>query len=463
LPDPQYRSLPSADGVLRSEVVAALLQRWQRAPILWLVRQVLQDLRSEITGGSAPPSLDSVADLVVARAELMWLRSPRETLNATGVLLHTNLGRAPLSDEALAAIMEVGRYSDLEFDLASATRTSRQTHVGFLLRALTGAEASYVAVNAAAAMLLTLTALTRGKEVVVSRGQAVEIGGGFRIPAILRQSAAKLVEVGTTNRTRLADYEGAISPRTAAILHVHTSNFRIIGFTETVAIEDLAQLARAHKILLIDDNGSGALLDTAQFGLSHEPMPAESLAAGADVVAFSGDKLLGGPQAGILLGRAPTLERIAGHPLARTVRPDKSILAALSATLLAYVRGDAVRTLPLWHMMAQSADELHGRAIALQARALSYGIRLDITDGESTIGGGSLPGETLPTTLLVLPKHLHAQDLRLGEPAIIGRTRGARVLLDLRTIPSADDVRLLAGLVAASSSVRPTETKVVDS
>jgi L-seryl-tRNA(Ser) seleniumtransferase len=341
-------------------------------------------------------------------------------------------------------------YSDLELDLATGRRSSRQQHVERLLTALTGAAAAHVAVNNAAGVTLALAAVARGKEVIVSRGQSVEIGGGFRVPVILRQSGARLVEVGTTNRTRLDDYEEAISPRTAALLHVHSSNFRISGFTETVPLDRLGALARAHHLLLFDDNGSGSLLDTSHFGLAHEPTPIDSLRAGADIVAFSGDKLLGGPQSGILLGQADLIARLGKHPLARAVRPDKISLAALSATLISYLRGDAVETLPIWRMIAQTEDELRVRAESWRARAAAHGLPVDLRKGESTVGGGSLPGETLPTTLVALPSTITATRLRHASHPVLTRTKGNSVLLDLRTVQHPEEDILLDVVVEAA-------------
>jgi L-seryl-tRNA(Ser) seleniumtransferase len=376
--------------------------------------------------------------------------------------LHTNLGRAPLSGEAINAAMAAAAYSDLELDIATGERGSRQSRVQGLLRALTGAEAATVTVNAAAGMLLVLAALTRGKEVIVSRGQAVEIGGGFRIPGVLRQSGARLVEVGTTNRTRILDYEEAITGRTAALLHVHASNFRVVGFTEQVSLRSLAGLAHDRGLLLIDDNGSGALLDTAQFGLAHEPMPVESLQAGSDVVVFSGDKLLGGPQAGIVIGGAEPLRRITRQPLARAVRPDKLTLAALSATLLSYIRGDALETLPLWRMIAASEATISARARRMAASLQESGIEAVLVPGKSTIGGGSLPTEVLPTVLIALPK-FSAAALRASDPPVIGRTQEGRVVLDLRTVPESQEGALLDSIRQVKRRAKSPKNTVLDS
>lgn len=386
---------------------------------------------------------------------------PKPIINATGVVLHTNLGRAPLSIEAAQAGINLSGYSDLEYDLQAGERGSRYRRVENLLRVLTGAESAHVTVNNASAVLLALTALTSGQEVVISRGQAVEIGGGFRVPEILDQSGARLVEVGTTNRTRPDDYDSAITDRTAAILYVHSSNFRIIGFTQEVSLTELSEIAHHRSVPLIVDNGSGSMIDTAQFGLAHEPMPSEAIAAGADLVAFSADKLLGGPQAGLLIGRRPLVEQIGAHPLARAVRADKMTLAMLTATLLAYIRGDATRTLPLWRMIALSSEDMVRRAHDWQVRSVDAGFSVDVTPGESTIGGGSLPAESLPTALIVLPAGVTARDLRACEPPVIGRTRDDRVVLDLRTVmPDQEDTlfRAVRGAVLGRS-----KNSVIDS
>lgn len=443
-----FRNLPSTDRVLALPELAPLARLLDRPILVQLVRDVLDAAREEIRAGGPAPAPDALAERVLLRGRRLT-SGPRPVLNATGVILHTNLGRAPLSSAALEAVALAAGYSDLEYDLGSGERGSRHDHVRDLISLLTGAEAAHTAVNNAAAVLLALTALVRGKEVLVARGQAVEIGGGFRVPVILRQSGAKLVEVGTTNRTRLADYEESISGRTGAILHVHPSNFRLIGFAESPDLSALADLARRNDLPLIVDNGSGSLLDTGQFGLRHEPMPREALEAGANLVTFSGDKLLGGPQVGILAGDGPLIRAIARHPLARAVRPDKVALAALAATLQAYARGEAVATLPVWRMIAQSAGDLAARAGAWQRRAAAGGIRVDIMDGESAVGGGSLPGETLPTSMLVLPARITAARLRRADPPVIARTRGGRVLLDLRTVHPDDEDRLLAAVQAA--------------
>jgi L-seryl-tRNA(Ser) seleniumtransferase len=415
-----------------------------------LVRSTLQGYRDAPSLDVPMPSESHIAYVVRSRIASEWSVGPRRVINATGVILHTNLARAPLSFAARQAMLEAAGYSDLEFELTHGGRGDRQMHIGQQLTALTGAEAAFVTVSASAAVLLILTALAKRREVVVSRGQSVEIGGGFRVPVVLKQSGAKLVEVGTTNRTRLSDYEEAVTDRTAAILNVHASNFRIVGFTEAVPLSALAALARVRGIPLVDDNGSGALIDTASFGLRHEPMVQESLSAGVDLVAFSGDKLLGGPQAGVILGRATLIDRLRSHPMARAVRPDKVILAALSATVQAYLAGNAEQTLPIWRMIAQTALQIETRAKLFKSRAESHAVHVQLTPGESAVGGGSLPGETVATTLLTLPRSVTAESLRRLDPPVVARTRDGQVVIDLRTVSVEEEPSLLSGLISVS-------------
>jgi L-seryl-tRNA(Ser) seleniumtransferase len=442
-----YRGLPSIDRLLKHPSVVELTRAYQRDVVITFLRSQLRIIRVELEAGVALPSLDEIARASAARARQEWSSGPVRVINATGVVLHTNAGRAPLSQEAQRAMVEVARYSDLELDRRSGERASRLDHLRPKLTALTGAESAHVTVNAAAALLLALAAHCRGREVLISRGQSVEIGGGFRVPVILGQSGARLVEVGTTNITRRADYADAVTPRTAAILHVHASNFRVVGFAESVDLTELAALARERGLMMIVDNGSGALLDTAQFGLAHEPTVQEAVSAGADLVAFSGDKLLGGPQSGILVGSSTAVERVARHPLARALRPDKIAVAGISATLSAYLRGDAVGTLPVWRMIAASAPELRTRAERWADAALERGLRVELADGESTIGGGSLPGETQPTTLVCLPPAVTAARLRQGTPAVLSRTRSQRAMLDLRTVAADEEADLLSAVL----------------
>jgi L-seryl-tRNA(Ser) seleniumtransferase len=371
----------------------------------------------------------------------------RSVINATGVILQTNLGRAPLSAAALEAmVLAASGYSNLEYDLAQGQRGSRQAGIGALIAAVSGAPAGLAVNNNASAVLLALAGLAAGKDVLVSRSQLVEIGGGFRIPDVLRQSGAHLVEVGTTNRTYARDYEAAITTATAAILRVHPSNFVQSGFIHQPELAELTALARARGVLLLDDLGSGALLDTTTAGLSHEPMVQESVVAGVDIVCFSGDKLVGGPQAGILAGDETLLRTIAGHPLARAVRLDKLSLAALEATLRHYLVGEADEFVPVWRMLRRPAAEIAAQAAHWSERLRAAGLPALVVPGVSTVGGGSLPGETLPTSLVALRTaavEALAHRLRTGEPAIVGRIQHDCLLLDPRTVAGTEVERLL--------------------
>ncbi|HLX19411.1 MAG TPA: L-seryl-tRNA(Sec) selenium transferase [Gaiellaceae bacterium] len=409
----ELRDLPSVDELARGADDPRAVEA---------ARTVLARAREEIKGGAVPGDLGSK----LAR-ELKALRAPRlrRVLNATGVIVHTNLGRAPLAEEALARVQETARgYSNLELDLESGERGSRQDHLESLVHRLTGAEAALVVNNNAAAVLLALAALAEGREAIVSRGELVEIGDGFRIPDVLARSGARLVEVGTTNRTRASDYERAVGPDTAVILRVHQSNFRLVGFTELPWVEEVAEVAHRHGLPLIDDLGSGVV------GLiPGEPSARDSLEAGADLVCFSGDKLLGGPQAGIVAGRADLVERLRRHPLQRAMRVDKLTLAALEGTLQLHV--DAPARIPVLRMLAEDADTVRARAVRLA----------EMTDGtvEETVarvGGGALPLAELPSFACALDESL-AAPLRLGEPPVIGIVRDGRLLLDCRTL--ADD------------------------
>ncbi len=443
------RELPSVDRLLSHEQGQELVARYGHELTLQALRESLQAARQSVRQGAEPPGSQALLQQAAEAIEGLLAPTLRPVINATGVILHTNLGRAPLSRAAQEAMLAAARgYSTLEYDLARGRRGKRQVHAENLLRRLTGAEAAMVVNNNAAAVLLALTALARRKEVVISRSQLIEIGGGFRVPDVMRQSGAKLVEVGTTNRTHLRDYEAALGPRTALILRAHHSNFRIIGFTTEPGLEQMAALGKAHGVPLVDDLGSGTLLDTSAYGLGHEPMVQESLRAGADLVAFSGDKLLGGPQAGILVGRAELVRRLRKHPLARAVRPDKLCLAALSATLVHYLKGEAEREIPIWRMIAAPETRLRARADAWQ-RHLGRG---RVIRSRSTVGGGSLPEETLPTWLLALESpHPNAllRRLRRATPAVIARIEKDQVVLDPRTVLDWQEEGLLAALHAA--------------
>jgi L-seryl-tRNA(Ser) seleniumtransferase len=414
-----------------------------------LVRQALAGARDAIGRGSDAPSEAQIAEQVLGLARLVLEPSLRPVINATGVIIHTNLGRAPLSDEAIAAMTAVSRgYSNLEFDLDAGERGSRHSHLETALCRLTGAEAAMAVNNNASALLLALSTLAAERDVIVSRGQAVEIGGGFRIPDVMRQSSVRLVEVGTTNRTYLRDYEGAITDDTAAIMRVHASNFRVVGFTAAPSLREMSRVAKEHGVPLLDDIGSGCLLDTTQFGLATEPTVAESLGSGADLCLFSGDKLLGGPQAGIIVGRSDLIERLRRHPLARAVRLDKASIAGLHATLLHYLRGEALTKVPVWRMIATPLDAIERRA-RRWARAIPGAM---VSDGRSMIGGGSLPEESLPTKLLSIPGDNVtglARRLRAGDPAVVARIEDGTLLLDPRTVQPREDRALLAALKEA--------------
>ena len=442
------RALPSVHQVLEHADVAAMIAAHGRALVLFAVQRALDEERTKAT--VADPAVR------VARIEaiIRELRRPRlrPVINATGVVLHTNLGRAPLAAAAAQAAAAIaGRYSTLEFDPRTGRRGRRHDLVADLLRYLTGAEAAAVVNNCAAAVLLMLTALARGKEVIVGRGELVEIGGGFRMPDVMRLSGARLVEVGTTNRTRPEDYAAAVTPKTVAILKVHASNFQVVGFTESVEVDALARVARQHGVLLLHDLGSGSLLDSTAYGLAAEPRIQDSLGAGTDLLACSGDKLLGGPQAGLLLGRAQVVDQVMKHPLARAVRVDKLTLAALAATLDLYLT-QSVRELPIWNMLGASADAIAARARTWQHRLMERGIEVDLVPTESTVGGGSLPGERLPTTALAIASQRAAEllrRLRQHEPPVIGRIEQQRVLLDPRSVLPDEDDALLDAVVAA--------------
>jgi L-seryl-tRNA(Ser) seleniumtransferase len=447
-----YRSLPSVDRLLADERIQALTNGGEPAFATGLVRQALDTAREAIADGRPPPTEDQIVESVLGLAEVVLAPSLRPVINATGVIIHTNLGRAPLSHEAIEAMTAVSRgYSNLEFDLETGERGSRYVHLESMLKQLTGAEAALAVNNNASALLLTLSALAHDRQVIISRGQAVEIGGGFRIPDVMRQSGAHLVEIGTTNRTYLRDYESAITEQTVAIMRVHASNFRIVGFTESPSIHELGRLARERAVWLLDDIGSGCLLDTTQFGLAPEPTVAESIAACADLVLFSGDKLLGGPQAGVIVGRADPINQLKRHPLARAVRMDKASIAGLTATLLHYLRGDATEKIPVWRMIAAPLSETKRRA-RRWARAIGHGAR--VVDGRSMIGGGSLPEESLPTKLLAIHGDGAwvsdiARRLRTGSTAIVARIEHDALLLDPRTVAPNEDRNLAAAVGAA--------------
>ena len=470
------------DLVLRHPDVAALVGTFSLAVITRLARRALADVRRHATavgeaggdeGARRNRFLGEVVTATLSHAEAVGSGGPRRVINATGVVLHTNLGRAPLAVDAAEAVAQIARgFADIELDLNSGERGSRHAHLSHpLLDALDVSHPSLdvsgldavVVNNCAGAILLVLAELAHGREVIVSRGHLVEIGGGFRVPDVMRQSGARLVEVGTTNRTRLTDYADAITSETAVILSVHPSNFRIVGFSESVTMTELAALGRARGVPVVDDIGSGCLLDTSAFGIvgpMREPRPTESLAAGASVVTFSGDKLLGGPQAGIIVGHADLVARIRRHPLSRALRLDKMGMVALVATLAHYRRGRATDAIPVWQMIGATSPTLAARATAWAAALGASGVACHVTDGVSAIGGGSMPGVTLPTSLLRIngpcsPDEL-ARRLRLASAPrvpMVGRIDENAVLLDPRTVMPVDDELVQTGVRAALGSL----------
>ncbi|MFL5941708.1 MAG: L-seryl-tRNA(Sec) selenium transferase [Gaiellaceae bacterium] len=426
----KLRDLPSVDELAREAgdplAVAA-------------ARRVIDRAREEIQAGADPGDL--AARL---RDELADARRPRlrRVLNATGVVVHTNLGRAPLAEEALARVVDAARgYSNLEYDLAEGARGSRQDHVAAILRRVTGAESALVVNNNAGAVLLALAALAEGRDVVVSRGELIEIGDGFRIPDVLARSGARLVEVGTTNRTRAADYERAIGPETAVLLRVHQSNFRVVGFEERPRLEEVAAVARRHGLPLVDDLGSGRVSpsNTVLLG-QEEPTARESLAGGADLVCFSGDKLLGGPQAGIVLGAAELVERLRRHPLQRALRIDKLSLAALEGTLLLHL--EAPDRIPVLRTLAQDVATVRARAERLAAATGG-----DVEETVGRVGGGALPLAELPSFACSLEDSL-AEPLRTGEPPVVGVVRDGRLLLDCLTLTNEEADEVAAAVLA---------------
>ncbi len=449
----ELRKLPSVDRLLAQPRVVAARQAQGHALAVEAARSALAAAREQVLAGNGLPPLDQIVADLERRLAGATAGTLHTVLNATGVVIHTNLGRAPLSNAAVAAMNSLANlYCNLEYDLEAGERGSRYVHAESLLCRLTGAEAALVVNNNAAAVLLALSALAAGREVVISRGQLVEIGGGFRIPDVLRQSGARLVEVGTTNRTHERDYREAIGPDTALLLRVHSSNFLQVGFTTQVPLPDLVRLGQEAGVPVVDDLGSGTLLDTSRYGLSAEPTVQASIAAGADVVTFSGDKLLGGPQAGLIAGRREMVERLRRHPLARALRVDKNTLAALQATLLHYLRGEAEREIPVWRMIALSLEELEGRARDLAAKLAALGVPAAVATGFSTIGGGSLPGQELPTFGIALETgapDAMARELRLGRTPVVGRIADDRLFLDPRTVAPEHDAALVAAVAAA--------------
>ncbi len=441
------RDLPSVEELIQEPVVGQWIMEFGRVLTVEALRLSLNLARDEFSRLNSIPAHNTLLDHAFQYLQLWTTLSLRPVINATGVILHTNLGRAPLCKAAVQEIQDVSLgYSNLEFDLQTGKRGSRLVHAELLLMQLTHAEAALVVNNNAAAVLLVLSALAHRRRVVISRTQLVEIGGGFRIPDVMQQSGAHLYEIGTTNRVHLVDYTTAIEEASPAlVLHAHRSNFRISGFTSEPTLAELAETSHHAGIPLIDDLGSGALMDTSLYGLEHEPTVYESLSAGADLVCFSGDKLLGGPQAGIIVGRAEFIDKLRKHPLARAIRADKLCLAALTATLLHYLKGEALREIPVWQMISASPGAIQKRAETWK-NTLGLG---QVIPSQSTVGGGSLPEETLPTYVLALPvrsPNRFMDRLRRCQPPVIGRLDADNVIFDPRTVLEDQDQELIAAI-----------------
>jgi L-seryl-tRNA(Ser) seleniumtransferase len=447
--DSEFRQLPGVDKLLSEAGIQRLAEEYSHELLVSTIRRQLEIERLSITAGNKCSPVKDIIAAVAAQLENIETPSLRPVLNATGIIIHTNIGRASLSKEAIEAMSIIaGSFSTLEFDLETGRRGHRNVHVEELLCRVSGAEAGMVVNNNASGVMLALSAIARRKEVIVSRGEAVEIGGSFRIPDVMRQSGAKLVEIGTTNCTYITDYEDAITPRTAALMRVHSSNFQVVGFTHFITFEELTALGDKHGLPVIDDLGSGCFLETGKYGLAPEPTVQQSVSAGVGLACFSGDKLVGGPQAGIIVGKKELVDKLRKHPLARAVRIDKIRLAGVAATLLHYWKGEAEQKIPLWRMISTPIAEIEKRA-GVWAEAL--GGEAKVIDGESMVGGGSLPGSTLPTKLVAFgggKKQTSAQKLaeklrRNKKYPVIGRISEDILLLDPRTVlPEEDEIML---------------------
>lgn len=460
MPENVLRHLPSIDNLLRRDGLRDLISTAGRDVVRDRLREVLAEMRRELViangAAKAPADSEDVAGEIESRlnARFDQRRQSRtqRVINATGVALHTNLGRAPLSRRAIEAINESAGYCNLEYDLESGRRGKRGSGIEAMLRELTGCQATAVVNNCAAAVLITLNTLAEGGEVLVSRGELIEIGGSFRIPDVIAKSGARIREVGTTNRTRLSDYEKAVNENTRAILRAHPSNYRIIGFTEKPSIEDLAKLARERDLPLFEDLGSGCLIDLNPIDVQDEPAVAHSIRSGCSIVSFSGDKLLGGPQAGIILGEAEAIKRIKSNPLMRALRVDKLTYAALEATVDSYLSGRAIEEIPVLAALHASKETITRRARSFVRRARAIGaLRLNLMDGYSVVGGGSAPETQLPTTLIgVAIESMGADEiekrLRGARPPVIVRIVEDCIVLDLRTVPSSEEKDLMGAL-----------------
>ena len=454
------RKIPAVDELLKRQEINRLLTDYPRGQVIEAIRKVIASTRQEIISGkNSTVNTDQLVENILAVISRSAKNNLRPVINATGVVLHTNLGRAVLAESARQAVQEItAGYSNLEINLDTGKRGSRYSAVEGLIIKLTGAEAALVVNNNASAVLLALGTMAKGKEVIVSRGQLVEIGGSFRIPEVMAQSGAKLVEVGATNKTYPKDYENAITEQTGLLLNVHTSNYRIIGFARETTVEELVQIADQYRLPVMSDLGSGFLVDLSKYGLPKEPTVQDTVKAGADIVTFSGDKLLGGPQAGIIVGKKQYIEKMKKNPLTRAVRIDKFTVAALEATLREYLNPEKVlQNVPTLRMLTEDNESLQQRAQVLAkllSEKLSAYAEVKYQQGFSAVGGGAMPTADLPTGLVMInPKNITVdrlvQRLRIGEPSVVGRVQADRLLLDVRTLQNKDTEPLTAALIKA--------------
>jgi L-seryl-tRNA(Ser) seleniumtransferase len=455
----KLRQIPSVEKILESPELKSEIEGFSHPFVAGAVKQAVETIREEVKRGRESISIPEIVQKVKKIIAEQTSAALKPVINASGVILHTNLGRAPLDEDTLSFIKNISStYNNLEFDLKEGRRSKRGIFVEKLLCTLTSAEAAMAVNNNAGAVLLILTAMAKGKEVIVSRGELVQIGGGFRIPEILALSGAVLKEVGTTNQTRLSDYENAITSETALLLKVHQSNFKMIGFEKRPSINELVQLGKKHNLCVVEDLGSGVLLRTEDFEMAHEPTALEALSAGVDLVCFSGDKLLGAPQAGIILGKKKHIDILKTHPMHRALRLDKMFLAGLERVLLYYLKGEATRKIPAWQMISIPLDVLQTRAEKIQKELEKSGIEIIIQKSQSTVGGGSLPGEALPTVVISvksvssvdpsvdLSPDQQAKLFREQSPPIIGRIDDEKFVLDLRTVFPHQDEMLVSAI-----------------
>ncbi|SVA43993.1 uncharacterized protein METZ01_LOCUS96847 [marine metagenome] len=442
-----FRKIPSVDVILQQDDIKQIGEEFNLDMVTLLIREVLTETRKEVSEGQTPPLIESIVKSIVEIASTRWRTWPEAVINATGVILHTNLGRAPLSKESILSARRASEgYSDLELDLATGKRGSRQAQVSQLICDLVGSEAAIIVNNNAAALILGLAAIANGKGVIVSRSEAVEIGGGFRIPDVLAQSGSRLVEVGTTNRTYSRDFESAIDEDTGALLSVHASNFKIVGFTHSPKISELVEVGNKSNVPVLHDVGSGCIVDATKYGLAKEPMPQESVDSNVDLCFFSADKLLGGPQAGIVVGKKHYIQKLSSHPLARAFRIDKMSLAALNETLLHYLRGEIETKIPVWQMISATVEDLSVRSKYI---CESLGPTLETVKSSATVGGGSLPGEHLDSVAISIkaksPNDV-GRKLREANYPVVGRIEDDRFILDLRTVLPEQDPFLVKSL-----------------